>query len=259
VLRAVTLAMVGAAAFGASSVNRAVAHDDPCHSARTCPSDDHSYLWSGMSCTSLSGSRLPEDQIPVDHEGVRYWCHVVTDRGMTNTTPSPARGGCEGDRAGVRTLRDAAASKVDFAPKRTSVARLDRMRVAASTTDRRRRGIERTVFRLRGRLVDARLSKASEWTLTVRDLVTRATVVAGFPAATCTTGAPTALRQRIATARSALIRACGIRHVADRARLRGAVTIDGVGFVPSRGATRTSVRVELRPVIGVAALSCRRR
>ena len=51
------------------------------------PSDDHSYAASGMSCTSSAAKRLPEDQLPVDWLGIRYWCHVVTDTGMGGGTP----------------------------------------------------------------------------------------------------------------------------------------------------------------------------
>ena len=36
-----------------------------------------------MSCASDPKARLPEDQLPIDHRGVRYWCHVVVDQQMT--------------------------------------------------------------------------------------------------------------------------------------------------------------------------------
>src|SRR4029079_18282425 len=76
------LLLLVAATAAASVAASAGAHNDPCHAARTCPSDDHSYVWSGMSCTSIEAKRLPEDQLPVEWGGVHYWCHVVTDTGM---------------------------------------------------------------------------------------------------------------------------------------------------------------------------------
>ena len=80
------LLLLVAATVAALAAASAGAHNDPCHAARTCPSDDHSYVWSGMSCTSSAAKRLPEDQLPVDWRGIRYWCHVVTDTGMGGGT-----------------------------------------------------------------------------------------------------------------------------------------------------------------------------
>src|SRR5262249_54918577 len=161
----------------------AVADGDPCHAAHTCPSDDHSYVWAGMSCTSHDDQRLPEDQIPVDYHGVRYWCHVVTDTGMGGGSSQPS---CKSDRAALATLRDGAASRVRLSAVARTVRQLRTVRLGGATSARRGAGAERTLYRLRARLLHARLWNNTEWLVTLGDLSTGATVVAGFPAQACT-------------------------------------------------------------------------
>ena len=238
----------------AYTTSTAAAHDDPCHVKRTCPADDHSYLWSGMSCTSDMSDRLPEDQLRVVHDGRVYWCHVVTDLGMGGgTTPKAA---CSGDRAAVRTLTDPGAARVALKPVAATVTRLERLSAARSAGKQRRPGVERTVYRLHARLLAARLVR-TEWELTIVDLRTGATVVAGFPADACTKSAPAPLRSRMAAARSALVRACGLEGRTGFTKLRGTATLVGVGFFPSaRTSGATSARVELRPVLGLDASNC---
>src|SRR5437667_183232 len=40
----------------------ASAHRSPCHARHTCPSDNHTYAWHGLICTSPKAKRLNEDQ-----------------------------------------------------------------------------------------------------------------------------------------------------------------------------------------------------
>jgi len=249
---------VGGLAFAAAGV--AVADNNPCHVSHTCPSDDHSYTWAGMSCTSHEDQRLPEDQIPVDWQGVRYWCHVVTDTGMGGGgSPPKSQPSCKSDRAAVATLRDDAASRLRLNAVTRTVRQLQSMQLGGSTSARRGFGPERTLYRLRARVLAARLENRSEWLVTLGDLSTGATVVVGFPAPICTAGAPSTLRGRMASARTALVQACGLARVDSQVRLDGTATLEGVGFVPSRGSAGASgVHLALRPVLAFSSGSCRR-
>ena len=249
----VAFAIVAAAATGPAARSAPV-HNDPCHAARTCPSDDHSYLWSGMSCTSDPAQRLPADQTPVRWGGIQYWCHVVTDLGMGGGgTPST---GCDSDRAAIRTLSDRGASRVALRAVSTTVARLERL-VVRRTGSAVRSRLERTTYRVDVRLLGARLA-TTEWELTIGDLHSGATLVAGFPADTCTRAAPASMRARMTTARAAFLKACGLDRVAGFVRLDGRATLSGVGFASARAPTDAArVHVELRPVVSFAAQSCR--
>jgi hypothetical protein len=62
-------ALAGAiATFGRA----ASSHRNPCHSAHTCPSDHHTYLRQGLSCTSYPDEREPSDTKVVLYHGRRY-------------------------------------------------------------------------------------------------------------------------------------------------------------------------------------------
>jgi hypothetical protein len=250
------LLLLVAATVAALAAASAGAHNDPCHAARSCPSDDHSYVWSGMSCTSSEAKRLPQDQLPVDWRGIHYWCHVVTDTGMGGGTPG-IKPSCKSDRAAVATMRDRTAADVGLTAVATTVRRLARLRFTGSSSGERGNGAEKTLFRLKAQLVRARLVNHSQWELVLRDLATGATLVAGFPERDCTVGAGADLRARMSSARAALVRACGLRNVASAVALRGTATLEAVGFVPSRGTAGAGpVRLELRPVLSFDPDSC---
>ena len=101
----VTLVAVAAAAFVGVlpvSVGDAPAHPSPCHEERSCPSDDHSYVWYdsrgvGLDCAEAVGSGIAGESTIV-YGGSRYVCHVVdggsttteaTTTTTTTTTPAP--------------------------------------------------------------------------------------------------------------------------------------------------------------------------
>jgi hypothetical protein len=244
-----------AAGFAAWTTGVSRAHDDPCHAARTCPSDDHSYAWAGMSCTSDPRDRLPEDQLPVDHRGVRYWCHVVVDQGMTTPggAPKPPSSGCGGDRPAVRTLSDPAAADVRPAATKTSLSVLASLRRPA-TFARRGSGAEKTRYLVRARLVSAALGSGGELVPVVGAGEHR--IAAHFPAAACTGGASRELRSAMQNARTAVERACGAVRQGRSVRLRGAVTITGVGFFSTSRAEGNGFG--LAPVLRFSTGACRR-
>ncbi|UTI65657.1 hypothetical protein NBH00_05460 [Paraconexibacter antarcticus] len=266
--RIVVLAAVVIAACGAGSAG---GHSDPCHTDHSCPSDDHSYVWQGMSCTSDPAQRLPEDQAPVDEGGVHYYCHTVVDQGMTppgtttgttpaQTTPAtPSAGtsgsgsggaGCGGPRAAVATLSDPGAARVAATATATSIAHLHGVRAPASL-GAPRVGAERRRYRVLGRIRSVRLAGGT-WTLTVADPRSSATITAAFPPSACLAATPAAVRTEAAAARRGLVRACRLSGRSGTVTRRGIADVTGVGFFR----TRTS-RLALAPAVAVAGLVCR--
>jgi hypothetical protein len=251
----IALTGVLAVVAAASVTGWAAARDDPCHATHTCPADDHSYVWAGMSCTSHPDQRLPEDQLPVVYDGVTYWCHVVTDQGMTPPQPKPPSSDCVAEREAVRTLTDAQAARVDLKPRAATVRRLLRVEAPASVGAGRGSVSERRTYRVVARVVAAQL-RGSEWELTIADPSTGATLVAGLPAAACTSGASPAVRSRIARARLSLVRRCGLAGKSGRVALRGTATLEGVGFFPARAKGSAETHLQLRPLLSFSTASC---
>jgi hypothetical protein len=62
----------------------AQAHRDPCHSQHACPSDHHSYVSNGLSCTSYPDERTAADTTQVVVLGRTYWC-----AGSAGSSPAP--------------------------------------------------------------------------------------------------------------------------------------------------------------------------
>lgn len=248
--------MLVALVIAACGTTAAGGHDNSCHQAHTCPADDHSYEWNGMSCTSDPAQRLPADQTPVTYDGIQYWCHTVVDQGMTPgptgtpTQPTASPGApCTSRAATVGMLADAGASGVRLAPLRTSIAHLSHLHAPASLGPRRTAGAERRVYRVRGRLVSARRAADGTWTV-VLAAGPRHLAVA-FPAGVCAARAATAVRTRIAAARRALVRACHLPSATGAVRLHGVGTIDGVGYFDADRAA-----LKLRPVLRLTSVRC---
>ena len=74
---AVLAGAVAVLAVPVASAPGASAHRSPCHARRTCPSDNHSYTWRELSCTSHKAKRLKSDKIKIRYGGRTYWCHRV--------------------------------------------------------------------------------------------------------------------------------------------------------------------------------------
>ena len=66
----------------AGSARAGTAHRNPCHSRHTCPSDHHTYVWNGLSCTSYPDERLPSD--------TRKWWSGAASTGVTGSDRRPA-------------------------------------------------------------------------------------------------------------------------------------------------------------------------
>ena len=114
-----------------------------------------------------------------------------------------------------------------------------------------RRGVERTTFRVRAKLVEMKLEDDSDIHLVIADPTrTGATMIAEFPSPSCDPGATTKARTKMRQARNALIAACGSPSRSFQ-RLDGTATIAGVGFFDQIH-SQTGVApngIELHPVV----------
>ena len=166
---------------------------------------------------------------------------------------------CGVERWAVKTLTDGAARTINFTPRPTTV---DRLRAspapAVGPYTLRRRGAERTVYRVRGRLVEMKVEDDRDVHLVIASPTSAThTMIAEFPSSTCTHGATAAARAEMSRARRSLYRACG-RASTDWQRLSGTATIDGVGFFDVRhGQTGVAPNgIELHPALRFVARGC---
>ncbi len=274
-----SIAVALAVVLGCSVNSAALAHDDSCHTGRTCPADNHEYVWSAISCASATGDRRPEDQTPVDFGGVRYWCHAVVDQGMvppssgrpgltlpgpTTTIPSvvPATqpalssGGpdtariaaCGGDRI------TALAVSVPFAPATTITssrfASLGRPALIAAGTG----GVARSWYRISGSLLSM-TATPSGLAVALRSTDGRS-IAAHIPTATCWATGTSGLGARAARALAKVRKACGAPT------LKGTVLLDGKGSLTGLAVWRDSPTgryAELDAVVAFSASKCTRR
>jgi Transglycosylase-like domain/Peptidase family M23 len=86
---ALALALCVAAAVGLAG--SASAHESDCHAQQSCPSDDHSYVWSDgtklWDCGLADGATAEVTTTVIVYEGISYVCTEVPDN--TTTTPEP--------------------------------------------------------------------------------------------------------------------------------------------------------------------------
>src|SRR5213080_2990474 len=97
------------------------AHRSPCHTAHSCPSDHHSYVWfdaagQGWDCAKVGAPEVgAADTQTIYYEGLAYRCH----RAGGAQTPT-----CGTEAWSVKTLSDSDALRVDLVPRPTTVAAL---------------------------------------------------------------------------------------------------------------------------------------
>jgi hypothetical protein len=167
------------------------------------------------------------------------------------TAPSSKQVGCGIERWSVKTLADPAGRTLTLSPKATTIRALRNRTVPGYLGLRRSRGVERTTFRVRAKLVEMKLEDDSDIHLVIADPTrTGATLIAEFPAKSCTAGATPKARTKMNQARNALIAACGAPTGSFR-KLSGSATISGVGFFDQiHGQTGVAPNgVELHPVV----------
>ena len=167
------------------------------------------------------------------------------------TAPRSKQVGCGIERWSVKTLANPAGRTLTLSPKATTIRALRNRTVPGYLGLRRSRGVERTTFRVRAKLVEMKLEGDSDIHLVIADPTrSGATLIAEFPLATCTTRATPRARLKMRRARNALIAACGSPSSSFR-RLSGTATISGVGFFDQiHGQTGVAPNgIELHPVV----------
>jgi hypothetical protein len=165
--------------------------------------------------------------------------------------------GCGGERWAVKTLADPAGRKLSLKARPTTIRKLRRAHAPLQLT-RRNKGIERTTFRVTGRLVEMRLEDDLDVDLVIADPKTGATMIAAFPSATCTQGATRKARAKMSRARAALAAACG-PPTTEPQKLSGTGAITGVGFfepISDQAEGAAPNGIELHPVVAFTASSC---
>jgi hypothetical protein len=180
-----------------------------------------------------------------------------------HTAPGMPLGLCGSERWSVKTLTDAAASKIAFGTaKARSVEILRRLKAPRTLkpTTPRARGTERTVYRVTALLMSMRREDDSDIHLVLADPKLGGSMIAEFPASSCTVGAMAADRTAMDRARDDLAAACGGLAGVTPRTLTGTATLTGVGyFDPIHGQAGVSPNgIELHPVLTFTSSNCTR-
>lgn len=165
---------------------------------------------------------------------------------------------CGVERRAVKTLTDDGASRVSFVAKPTTIGALRLLPAPDVGRNSPRLPGEFSTYRVKVRLSSMKIEDDSDIHLVIADPTNaRRTMIAEFPNAGCVRGAGATSRQRMATARAALLRACGPAGTGRFQLLTGTATITGVAFFDvihgQRGVAPNGV--ELHPVISFKATS----
>src|SRR5205814_1301344 len=146
--------------------------------------------------------------------------------------------------------------------KARSIEALRRLKMPAAlkSTTTRRRGTERTVYRVKAVLVSMRREDDSDIHLVITDPKLGGSMIVEFPATGCTVGAEDAERHAMAQARSDLTAACGGEIGSTSVTLTGRATITGVGFFDLiHGQAGVAPNgVELHPALSFSSADCTR-
>jgi hypothetical protein len=247
---AAVLIVVAVALLATGAALSASRHRSPCHSAHSCPSDHHSYIWfdaagQGWDCAKPGAAELTAaDTQAIFYGGLRYQCHRAGGKS------APA---CGVERWAVKTLSDSAAPQVDLVPRPSTVSALHRL-AAPPNLGARLPGAEMHAWRIHVRLLWSKLEDDSDIHLVVADVHTGQTMIVELVSPACAVGSPAVAQ--ITAARAEFVRACGpASHSFNR--LTGTATIDGVGFFDflhnQRGVAPNGI--ELHPALRFAG-SC---
>ena len=243
----VILCVLVLALLGAGVALSSTAHRSPCHSAHSCPSDHHSYVWfdaagKGWDCAKVGAAEVTAaDTQRIYFGGLAYQCHGA---GGTQTAT------CGTEAWAVKTLSDPAAKDVDLRPRPTTIGALTALRAPASIGTRMP-GAEMHTWRIRARLLWQKLEDDSDVHLVIADPKTGRTMIAELPSPACV-GAAAGVVARMAAARTTLARACG-QAATSFTRLHGTAILEGVAFFDFRHNQRGAAanEVELHPVLRV--------
>jgi hypothetical protein len=182
----------------------------------------------------------------------------------TNGLASP-RAACGVERWAVKTLSDPAAATVNFHAVPTTVDAL-RTRALPQTSSGTPRTppVETHTYRVTATLIEARLEADHDIHLVIAQPGHRThRMIVELPDPNCPGVTSSIRRARIAKARAAFVKACGMPAASPQPllRLHGTATITGVGFVdvehsrPQAGVAPNDI--ELHPVLGFVTARCR--
>ena len=180
-----------------------------------------------------------------------------------HTAPTAPLGLCGSERWSVKTLTDTAATKVVFdALKSRTVEKLRHLKPPSplKPSTPRKRGTERTVYRVTARLLSMRKEDDSDIHLVLADAKLGGSMIAEFPASSCTVGADATERTAMDQARDDLAAACDGLPGAKPRPLSGTATLTGVGFFdPIHGQDGVAPNgIELHPVLSFTSANCKR-
>jgi hypothetical protein len=180
-----------------------------------------------------------------------------------HTAPGMPLGLCGSERWSVKTLTDTAASRIIFGSAKTKSVEILRHLKAPLTlksTTPRARGAERTVYRVTALLMSMRREDDSDIHLVLADPKLGGSMIAEFPASSCTVGATAADRTAMDRARDDLAAACGGLAGVTPRTLTGTATLTGVGyFDPIHGQAGVAPNgIELHPVLTFTSANCTR-
>jgi hypothetical protein len=173
---------------------------------------------------------------------------------------------CGVERWAVKTLSDPKVGDVNFTPHDTSIGLL-RAKPDPHTKSSTPRidGVETTTFRVKARLIEFKREDDRDIHLVIGVPSSPSkTMIVEFPDTTCNGASSSPKKAKMASARSALIAACGQPPgpSSDFASLKGTATVNGVGFFDVKhGTPQTGVapnNIELHPVLRIADASCTR-
>ena len=120
--------------------------------------------------------------------------------------------------------------------------------------------METTNYRVAARLVEMKLEEDRDIHLVVAVPSTPAkTMIAEFPDPTCNGASSSPKKGKMASARSAIIAACGLPSSSHFTQLGGTATVTGVGFfdIPHGQTGVAPNAIELHPVLKFSASSCK--
>ena len=232
-----TLLVAGAAGLAAVSL-AATVHRSGCHSAHTCPSDHHSYVWHdgsgrGWDCARPGADEVvANDTVRITYDRLPYLCHTVGSA-SAGATGSRSGAACGTERWTVKTLQD---QPTLLPVQATTIAHLTSLPAPAELPDARL-PFERHVFKVRAAVTLVRHERDSDLHVVLQDAAGNH-MIAEAPLPSCAPNATALRRQQLATVRAA-VRTCT------------AAVVTGVAFFDfQHGQTGVAPNaIELHPIL----------
>jgi hypothetical protein len=168
---------------------------------------------------------------------------------------------CGEERWAVKTLSDNREKRVRYKPRNISVAAMRKKKppVDIGSDTKRITGVETKTWRVQAQLVEEKREEDRDIHLVIAVPGSPSkTMITEFPDPSCNGVKSSPKKAQMASARNALINACGAAPSSSFKHLQGTATIVGVGFFDIiHGQTGVAPHgVELHPVIKFANASC---